>query len=229
MKKCNKCSKEKDFNNFYKKKTSNDGYNNICIECRKEYNKDKKEDIQNYYLENKEQYQESSKKYYENNREKIFKNVNEWRLNNKEKVKTSINKWNKNNREYFKKYRQNQWDTNPNFRLRIILGNRLNECLKKSKTNKNSNIIYLLGCTLEECKLHLEKQFLPEMNWENHGKIWEIDHKIPCSLFDLTKEEKQKECFNFSNLQPLFKTTKIAKNFGYINEIGNRNKSSNTN
>jgi hypothetical protein len=229
MKKCNKCSKEKDFNNFYKKKTSNDGYNNICIECRKEYNKDKKEDIQNYYLENKEQYQKSSKKYYENNREKIFQNVNEWRLNNKEKVKTSINKWNKNNREYFKKYRQNQWDNNPNFRLRIILGNRLNECLKKSKTNKNSNIISLLGCTLEECKLHLEKQFLPEMNWENHGKIWEVDHKIPCSLFDLTKKEEQKKCFHYTNLQPLFKTTEIAENFGYINEIGNRNKSSNTN
>jgi hypothetical protein len=229
MKKCNKCNKEKDFNNFYKKKTSNDGYNNICIECRKEYNKDKKEDIQNYYLENKEQYQKSSKKYYENNREKIFQNVNEWRLNNKEKVKTSINKWNKNNREYFKKYRQNQWDNNPNFRLRIILGNRLNECLKKSKTNKNSNIISLLGCTLEECKLHLEKQFLPEMNWENHGKIWEVDHKIPCSLFDLTKKEEQKKCFHYTNLQPLFKTTEIAENFGYINEIGNRNKSSNTN
>ena len=229
MKKCNKCSKEKDFNNFYKKKTSNDGYNNICIECRKEYNKDKKEDIQNYYLENKEQYQESSKKYYENNKEKhILKSI-EWQKNNPESSKSTQNKWNKYNREYFKKWRKNQWDDNPNFRLRIILGNRLNECLKKSKTNKNSNIISLLGCTLKECKLHLEKQFLPEMNWENHGKIWEVDHKIPCSLFDLTKEEKQKECFHFSNLQPLFKTTKIAENFGYINEIGNRNKSSNTN
>jgi hypothetical protein len=34
----------------------------------------------------------------------------------------------------------------------------------------------------------------------------------------------QKKCFNYNNLQPLFKTTQIAESFGYINNIGNRNK-----
>jgi hypothetical protein len=227
MKKCNKCNKEKDFNNFYKKKTSSDGYNNICIECRKEYNKEKKENIQNYYLENKEQYKNNSKKYYSNNKDIVKQNVNVWQKSNPSLVKDYSKKWSYNNREYFKKWRQNQWNNNPNFRLRIILGNRLNEIIKKSKTYKTNNIISLLGCTLEECKVYLEKQFLPEMNWNNHGVVWEIDHIKPCSLFDLTKEEKQKECFHFTNLQPLFKTTKIAESFGYLYQIGNRNKSSN--
>jgi len=31
----------------------------------------------------------------------------------------------------------------------------------------------------------------------------------------------------YTNLQPLFKTTEIAKSLGYINEMGNRNKSDN--
>jgi hypothetical protein len=229
MKECTKCNRKKEYSSFYKKKISKDGYGNICIECRKEYNKEKKEDIQNYYLDNKEIYQDNSKKYYKNNKEKVFQNVNEWRFNNKEKTKISTNKWNKNNKEYFKKWRQNQWNNNPNFKLRIILGNRLNECLKKSKTNKNSNIINLLGCSLDELKLHLEQQFLPEMSWENHGKIWEIDHIKPCALFDLTDIEQQKECFHYTNLQPLFKTTEIAKSFDHFNHIGNRNKSSNLN
>ncbi len=62
------------------------------------------------------------------------------------------------------------------------------------------------------------------MTWENYGKVWEIDHIIPCSRFDLSKEGEQKKCFHYSNLQPLFKTTDIAQEYGYLNEIGNRNK-----
>lgn len=42
-----------------------------------------------------------------------------------------------------------------------------------------------------------------EMNWNNHGEVWEIDHIIPCSNFDLTKEEEQKKCFHYLNTQPL--------------------------
>ena len=62
------------------------------------------------------------------------------------------------------------------------------------------------------------------MSWDNHGDIWEIDHILPCSSFDLTKLEEQQKCFHFSNHQPLFKTTQIAESFGYKDEIGNRNK-----
>jgi hypothetical protein len=62
------------------------------------------------------------------------------------------------------------------------------------------------------------------MNWGNHGVTWEIDHIKACSNFDLTKLEEQKQCFHYTNLQPLFKTTEIAEQYGYINEIGNRNK-----
>jgi hypothetical protein len=86
------------------------------------------------------------------------------------------------------------------------------------------SVIDLLGCSVEECKQHLEFQFKPEMNWNNYGNIWEIDHIKPCSNFDLTNTEQQKQCFHYTNLQPLFKTSGIAKNFGYIDEIGNRNK-----
>ena len=80
---------------------------------------------------------------------------------------------------------------------------------------------------MDKCKQHLESQFKPEMNWENHGKIWEIDHIKPCISFDLTNIEQQKQCFHYTNLQPLFKTSELAESFGYINEIGNRNKSKN--
>ena len=62
------------------------------------------------------------------------------------------------------------------------------------------------------------------MTWENHGEVWEIDHINPCASFDLTDIKQQKQCFHYTNLQPLFKTTEIAKSFGYNDQIGNRNK-----
>jgi len=227
MKICNKCNQEKQFSDFYKKSSSKDGYNIQCISCRKKYNIKNKENIQTYYLENKENYQNNSKKYYNNNKDIVKQNATTWQKINPLLVKKYSKKWRINNKEYFKKWRNNKYNIDFSFRLRIILGNRLNECLKKSKTNKDSNIIKLLGCSLNELKIFLESKFTPEMNWDNHGKVWEIDHIKPCASFDLTDIKQQQKCFHYSNLQPLFKTTEISEFFGYKNHIGNRNKSSN--
>ena len=82
----------------------------------------------------------------------------------------------------------------------------------------------LIGCTSDELKNYLESKFLPTMTWDNYGKYWHIDHIIPCSLFNLIDEEEQKKCFHYTNMQPLFTTTEIAKSFGYIDQIGNKNK-----
>ena len=43
------------------------------------------------------------------------------------------------------------------------------------------------------------------MTWQNHGKFgWHIDHINPCSRFNLSDIEQQKQCFHYSNLQPLW-------------------------
>jgi hypothetical protein len=97
--------------------------------------------------------------------------------------------------------------------------------IKKAKSTRNSKVEDIIGCNILEYRQHLESQFKLEMNWENHGKIWEIDHIKPCDSFDLIDIEQHKQCFHYTNIQPLFKTTEISESFGYINEIGNRNKS----
>ena len=90
-------------------------------------------------------------------------------------------------------------------------------------TGKESSLKYM-GCSPSEYTLYLEQQFLPEMNWENHGSGWEIDHIIPIASFDFSDEEQIKQCFHFSNHQPLFITTEMAESFGYMGYIGNKNK-----
>lgn len=50
------------------------------------------------------------------------------------------------------------------------------------------------------------------MNWTEYekGNI-HIDHIIPCAIFDLRKEEAQKKCFHYTNLQPLWKADNLKK------------------
>ena len=57
------------------------------------------------------------------------------------------------------------------------------------------------------------------------GSLYLLSHG---TFKNLLNKEEQKQCFNFTNFQPLFKTTEIAKSFGDINEIGNREKSNKT-
>jgi hypothetical protein len=139
--------------------------------------------------------------------------------------------WSKNNKDIVNKRAiardKFKVKTDPEYRIKKYLRIRFWEVINKNKSTKSKSILNIMGCTVQEYRNNLESQFKPEMTWENHGKIWEIDHIIPLSLFNLTKEEEQKKGFHHSNTQPLFKTTKIAKSFGYNNEIGNRDKSDN--
>lgn len=69
----------------------------------------------------------------------------------------------------------------------------------------------LLGCGKDKLIRHLQSKFKKGMSFENYGKEWEVDHIMPCSRFDLTKEDEQRRCFHFTNLQPLWKTENRRK------------------
>jgi hypothetical protein len=163
---------------------------------------------QDYYNRNKESFvtlrekNKEARKVYDQqyalkNKRKKAKQHKQWRLRNREKL-----------RLYRSRYMQVRRSEDPAFKLLTNLRSRLHNALKttiKSKTTKE-----LLGCTTEELKVHLTNLFLPDMTWANYGK-WHVDHVIPCASFDLIKEEEQKKCFHFSNLQPLWKTANLRK------------------
>ena len=72
------------------------------------------------------------------------------------------------------------------------------------KFENNIEIKYCpIGCSVSKLRLYLENQFNENMNWNNYGSYWHIDHIIPCDAFDLSIPMQQKECFNYLNLQPL--------------------------
>jgi hypothetical protein len=201
---CSKCKQEKTLNNYVKDKNSKDGLKYKCKECSKEYSFI-------YNKINSQKRKEVSKKWKENNKEKTKIQTLLYQRKNKERLyKLST------------KYHKNRYNNDPHFKLRKLLRDRIFKTITRKKVTSKTK--KLLGCTFEEFKQHLELQFKPEMNWENHGEIWEIDHIKPCTSFNLLVEKEQQICFHYTNFQPLFKTTEIAESFGYKDEIGNRNK-----
>lgn len=247
MKTCTVCKITNECTQFSKNKRSADGYYHQCKSCTKIY-KDKIKDktaIQNkqWNFNNKEKISSYNKEYRKNNPDKIqpykYENHLKWYSKNRlVKLEYSKNysaipenkekhkQYNKINKEKINNQYNHKYKTKPQYKLGLLLRNRIKSVIKKQNINKSNTTLNLLGCSLEEFKLHTQSQFFPEMNWENHGRIWEIDHIKPCASFDLTDVEQQKQCFHYINLRPLFKTTEIAKSFNY-NQTGNRNRTKN--
>ena len=59
--------------------------------------------------------------------------------------------------------------------------------------------------------------FSISMNWKNYGfKGWHIDHIIPCCKFDLSKENEQRKCFHYTNLNPMWAIDNLKKGSCFV-------------
>lgn len=164
---------------------------------------------------------ERDKLYYQKNRVKILEKVKEYYYNTIEKQKEydakNRDKHLAYNKVYGKTHRKEisakeklRKLTDPQFKLSKTIRIRILRALKKGY--KTGSSISLLGCSISDLKVHLEKQFKPGMTWDNHSTNgWHIDHKLPCVSFDLTKEAEQKKCFHYTNLQPLWACENYSK------------------
>ena len=230
---CTKCKVQKSVSDFSKDKAKKDGLFSNCKECRKEYvrlNKDKAGSCCS--KEYQRQYQREHGKEYRA-RPEIQERI---KLQNKEKyLKHGPNQKEINsnyyyaNHEIIKKQRRERAverrRTDINHRIKVRLSNRVKDLLKDLNVKKSSSVLNLVGCSVAEFISHIESQFEPQMSWDNYGKYgWNLDHIVPCALFNLVKDEDQYQCFNFSNQAPRWATTEIAQSHG-SKRIGNVEKS----
>ena len=240
---CSKCKIEKGLCEFNKNKNYSYGVSNQCKECRKivtknyrdnnrnklkisssefrKKNPDKvKENKKKYYLKNYELVNEKNKKYRKENKEKIVT----YRKVNSEKNSNRNKEWRKNNiikiRNYEREYFKKKYNTNILYKLSKNIRRRVREFMKIKGMCKNINTFNIVGCTPEELKTHLEKQFEIGMYWENYGLYgWHIDHIIPlCSA--KTEEELYKLC-HYSNLQPLWALDNLSKRDKILSPLPN--------
>lgn len=226
MKICRSCKTEQSLDNYNKNKRQKDGYATVCRICDKAYNK------ANY--RNRFPKKEIPEGYKKCSRCKELKLSNEFSRRGIDKLQSECKlcrlkiyqEWRQNGgKEWENSYNKYRKATDPKYKLRSILRIRLLDALKRQlrggKVSKTHSALELVGCSMHKLKIHLENQFIGEMSWTNHGSLWEIDHIIPCTWFNLEDVEEQKKCFNYTNLQPLFSSTKEVEGITYL---GNRNK-----
>jgi hypothetical protein len=100
----------------------------------------------------------------------------------------------------------------PAYRLAYSLRSLVGTALRKQAGDRAYKTHQLIGCTIPELMAHLESQFQEGMTWQNRGRNgWHVDHIIPCAAFDLTDPEQQRQCFHYTNLQPLWEADNIRK------------------
>lgn len=218
---CSKCELEKSIDNFNKGRTE-------CKECSKKYKESVKEQTklqkQQYYLDNKEHILNRCKEYEKRNVEKVKIRKKKYRDSHKNEYRKYMETYKVNNREKRRNYDNNKLKIDINYKVKRNLRGRIWSALKGLCKSKST--IELLGCSLEEFKQYLQLKFQLGMTWDNYGSNgWHIDHIKPCDSFNLTNLEQQKQCFHYSNLQPLWATKQIAEKYGCFDCITNLEKS----
>ena len=213
---CTKCKTVKPLTEFNKQKRNKDGVRSDCKVCHnettkkwRENNPEKiKESSKKYYENNPEKERERNKKYRENNSEKIKESKKKWRENNQEKIK----EWRENNpekvKEIQKKYQSNRRKNDPLFKLRHDIRSLIRTTIKRGGFTKQSRTHKILGCSFDEFKIHIEKQFTEGMSWDNHGE-WHFDHITPISWAET--EEEIIALNNYINFQPLWAEDNLKK------------------
>jgi hypothetical protein len=205
MKICGKCKIEKELDQFTNNKTKKDGK---CVYCRSCYAEINKVWRQN----NPDRDKKIHQKWKQNNPDKVRKNNLKSYYNNHEKRKSKSRQYKQDNKNILRikhrLYTNKKYYEDIEYRLKILIRGRIWKALKRN--SKQSSSLELLGCSINDLKIYLEKQFIDGMNWNNYGQ-WHIDHIKPCASFDLTNLDQQRLCFHYTNLQPLWAKDNIRK------------------
>ena len=145
----------------------------------------------------------------------------DWSVDNRDNLRKYHGTWREENKEHVNKYKRDYERTrraeNPKYRLGIRTRTAVWQLLKERGVKKTNKTFALLGYTIEELMTHLEKQFTEGMTWDNYGE-WHVDHIRPMTSFNFTSSDDPefKECWDLSNLQPLWWNDNLSKGPRYL-------------
>lgn len=212
MKVCPKCKAEKDVSEYYKNRIREDGLHRECKDCMKAAYKPK----------TKEQADRDARNYAKRHPERVKKKFADWYHANKEsylpinyerrktpKAKAVSDNWRKANKDKLNALRRvRRKNMTPKQKAEKIVRDRFYKVIVRMRQGKKFiSSLLLLGCSMDQFKEHVEKQFMPGMDWDNHGNgegKWNIDHITPLVKYDLTLLDEQKKAFHYSNMRPLW-------------------------
>jgi hypothetical protein len=176
-------------------------------------------------MRNKEKWREWYIQYRAKNRERLNAGARAWQLANpdrvrgyyhanKEKYAPIYKRWKEANKGHTNAYARErsriQYQKNPEYKLRLLF-RRYAQKLKQPNKRRGTTLRFL-GCSVDEARRHIEKQWLPGMSWENHSRSgWHIDHIVPLKAFSLADAEQAKRALHYTNLRPLWAKDNLSK------------------
>lgn len=120
-----------------------------------------------------------------------------WRQRNPERVISAT-----------KKRQSDRRKNDPVFALKHRVSCLVRQSLKSMNFKKGSLTENIIGCSNDEFRCHIEKQFTKGMGWHNFSQ-WHIDHIVPISS---AKTEQDVIALNhFTNLRPLWASDNLKK------------------
>lgn len=193
---------------------------------KKTYTENRDEILSNWsewYAENHERELEKKRMRYADNREAALEYAREYRTANSVQVRAATAKWRSENPDKVKKswadwyaengkFRDAEKRSTPRGKLDDLMSSAIYQAVLKRKAGRSWSD--LVGYSVDDLMVHLERQFQPGMTWENHGQYgWHIDHIIPRSAFNYEKPEDIdfKRCWALENLQPLWWQDNLSK------------------
>ncbi len=215
---CTVCKKELDVSLFGPRKEGKLKIRSQCKHCEKIYRIKNKEKLAAKYQKNKIEIRKNHKKYYNANKEQRAKVNKKYYLENLIARKEYYKEYYRKNKAkiiahqtiYQKEYIKAKYKSDPIFKLKHFFRVRVQKYIKRKRWTKKSTLNQYLGCSGLEVKQHIEKQFKPEMTWENHGVHgWHIDHIIP--LASATTEDEIYKLCHYTNLQPMWAKDNLSK------------------
>lgn len=151
---------------------------------------------------------EKQKKYDLENAEAKRARSKAWIENNKERAEKNRLAYLPRRRELCKLRRAE----NPQRRIAENCRSRVYNMVTKFNPSRTYKTFDLVGCTPDFFVAFLEAQFKPEMNWENYGTYWNIDHVLPLASFNLQDGRQLRQAFHYSNCRPLEAEKNSEKN-----------------
>lgn len=197
----------------------------ICAfeECKNEFDKNKHNQIycsieckkRRDYIKNIDAYKKRAEKHRDKNRVAWNEYANKYYHEHKEEclIKMRARRKDPQRMEIVREQKNKRYKTNIQYKLNHNISGYIRKQINK-RLNTN---IYLLkfGYTVDDLKIHLEKQFQKNMTWENYGTFWSIDHKIPSFWFNCENEIELNLCWSLENLKPEYWKINCGKGARY--------------
>jgi hypothetical protein len=148
-----------------------------------------------------------------------------WILLRKELREEMLAERKKRNHESGMAIKKERYRTDPEFKILCNMRSNVERRLKRVNSKKYCTTDKYMGCSPKFFKEYLESLFTEGMSWDLFlsGEI-SIDHIRPCASFDLTDPKQQRECFHYSNCQPMW-TEENKKKSSWYNGVFYRAKS----